>query len=193
MEQKKTDFDIAKKIGVIDIESTSLDAQHGLLLCACIKEVHQNDSNGPTTTISILDPRNRFGLFDDRWVVRETIKEANKFDLLLGWYSSRFDFPFLNTRALIQGIMPPAKNFRRDLCFNSRASLKLKNNRLATVGEALYGESGKTFLKWGIWVKAQQGDKKAIKYIVDHCVADVAETEKIYKTMMPLFGKLRKR
>lgn len=191
--ENKTDFDVAKRIGVIDIETTDLEAQHGYMLCACIKEVNQNNLNGPITTISILDSKNKHGVYDDRWVVSETIKEANKYDLLLGWYSSRFDFPFLNTRALIHRIQPPKKDFRRDLCFNSRGSLKLKNNRLATVGEALLGQSGKDFLKWKVWVKARQGDPKAIAQIVNHCKLDVIETEKVYKAMAPLFGKLRRR
>jgi uncharacterized protein YprB with RNaseH-like and TPR domain len=191
--EQKSDFDIAKRIGIIDIESTSLEAQHGYMLCACIKEVNRDNLAGKITTFSITDPRNKHGLFNDRWVVEQTIAESNKYDLLIGWYSSRFDFPFINTRALHHKLMPPKKDYRRDLCFNSRGSLKLKNNRLATVGEFLFGESGKSFLKWATWVKAQQGDRKSIEYIVDHCKKDVVETERVYKRMTPLFGKLRRR
>lgn len=180
------------KIGVLDIESTGLEAQHGYMLSACIKEVNENDSRGKLTTISILDNRNRFGLFNDKWVVAETIKELNKYDLILTWYGSRFDLPFINTRALKHGLLPPEKNFRRDLCFVSRGVLKLKNNRLATVGDFMFGQSGKTFLKWDVWVRAMQGDRNAIKLIVDHNAKDVIETEKVYKRLIPLLGKLRR-
>lgn len=194
LSSRPRDIDLMRlgKAAIFDIESTSLDAQYGLLLCVSIKQVNADDTKGKTVTIRIDDPRNKGGVFDDRWVVRETIKELNKYDLLVGWFSSRFDIPFLNTKAIQYKMLPPQRNFRRDLCFVSRFSLKLKNNRLATVGKWLFGESGKTFLDWAVWLKAQRGDKKAIGYIVRHCEKDVLETEKVYKRFIPLLGVLRK-
>lgn len=188
-----SDFDVTKNVAVFDIEATDLEAQHGYMLGACIKKVNKDNLLGYTKTITILDSRNRYGVFNDKWVVQEVIKELNKYDLVIGWNSSGYDFPFTNTRAIIHRINPPLRNYRRDILFNSRGSLRLKNNRLATVGEALYGESGKIFLKWAVWIKAKQGDRKAIKQIMDHCEADVVETEKVYKSMIPILGKLRKR
>lgn len=188
-----SDFEIAKKIAIFDIESTSLKADRGRMLACCFKEVNRDNMGGKIHTVSVLDPRNTYGLFSDRWVVRETVRLANTFDLLVGWNSSRFDFPFINTRATIHGIVPPERNFRRDLLCNSRGSLSLSSHRLANVGETLLGESGKSVLKWALWEKAMQGDKASIKYIVDHCQKDVTETERIYKKFMPMLGKLRKR
>lgn len=111
----------------------------------------------------------------------------------MGWYSSRFDFPFLNTRALGHHLMPPVKKFRRDLCLSARSFGKLKNNRLATWDRYLNGKTEKTFLEWSTWLRAMRGDTKALDYITHHCVKDVLITEKVYKRVMPLLSqKLRK-
>lgn len=180
------------KIGILDIEASALDAQYGYLICACIKTVNPDNLKGPTYTVRIDDPRNP-DKFDDKWAVRELVKEMNTYDLLVHWYGSMYDIPFINTRALKHRIKPPVRNFRRDLCFVARGSGKLKNNRLATWGSFLFGKSGKTFLDFSVWLQAMRGDKKAIDYIVDHCQKDVLETERIYKEFMPLLGKLRRR
>lgn len=184
------------KVGVLDIESTDLCTDvddHGYILCACIKTVNADDMNGPIWKTRIDDKRNTGGLFNDKFVVRELVKKMNSFDLILTWYGSIFDIPMINTRALRHRLLPPVRNFRRDLCFVSRGSLKLTNNRLATVDEFLNGKAMKTRLKRRIWDNAFRGDRKAIAYIVDHCDKDVIGTEKNYKRMMPLLGELRRR
>lgn len=184
------------KVGVLDIESTDLCTDvddHGYILCACIKTVNADDMNGPIWKVRIDDKRNTAGLHNDKFVVRELVKKMNSFDLILTWYGSMFDIPMINTRALRHRLLPPVRNFRRDLCFVSRGSLKLTNNRLATVDEFLNGHAMKTRLKRRIWDNAFRGDRKAIAYIVDHCDKDVIGTEKNYKRMMPLLGELRRR
>lgn len=186
------DFKKCKKIGILDIECSALDAQYGYMISACIKQVNEKNLKGPTFSVRIDDKRNPDPK-SDKWVVQELIKKMNTYDLIITWYGSQYDIPFINTRALKHRIAPPHKNFRRDLCFVARGVGKLKNNRLATWGSFLFGKSGKTFLDFSVWLSAIRGDKKAIDYIVEHCEKDVLETEKIYKVFGPLLGKLRKR
>lgn len=181
------------RIAIVDIEATELKADRGHLLCVSIKEVLPNSLKGKVVTIRIDDKRNKAGVFNDKWVVQEAIKECDKYDLLVGWYSSRYDFPFINTRAQKYHTKELDKEFRRDLCLSARGKYCLTSNRLANWGKFLFGKSGKTFLDFDIWKAADRGDKKAIAYICDHCEADVIETERIYKRFMPGLGKLRKR
>ncbi len=180
------------RIGVLDIETTDLNPMMGDVLCTCIKEVNPHNLRGKIHTVRIDDKRNPKKM-DEKWVIKESIKLMNSFDCLVHWYGSRFDIPYINTKALGYGLKPPAKNFRRDLCFIARGIGKLPNNRLATWGRFLFGKSGKTFLDPDIWKAARKGNKKAIKYIVTHCEKDVIETERIYKLFMPTMGKLKRR
>lgn len=181
------------RAAAFDIESTALEAGNGYMLCACIKEIRPDNLNGKTHTFRIDDYAGGRAKFSDKDLVADVNKCLDSFDLIVGWYSSRFDFPFVNTRSLKHRIMPPRKNYRRDLCLCARSFGKLRNNRLATWDKYLHdGKTEKTFLDFDVWIQAMRGDKKSLNYIVTHCEADVLVTEKVYKRVMPLLGKLRR-
>lgn len=189
---KKLIEDRPIRIAILDIETSGLDADFGYVMCACLKRVNEKNLRGKTTTIRIDDPKNP-DQFNDKWVVKKLIDEMNRYDLIVHWYGSRFDIPFINTRALLHKLRPPVKNFRRDLCFVARGIGKLKNNRLATWGRFLFGKSGKTFLSPQVWLQAMRNNKESLDYVVYHCEKDVLETERIYKKFMPMMGKLKRR
>lgn len=189
-----SDLDKGLKIAVLDIESTGLEAQDGYMLCACVRTVNRNPWWSKTKTFDIrdYDSYTTEKGHNDRDCVKDLIAYLDSFDVIVTWYGSRFDLPFINTRALGHGLQPPRREYRRDLCFVARGVGKLKNNRLATWGRYLFGKSGKTFLPWSCWQRAMRGDNKAIGEIVTHCKADVIETEKIYRKFLPLLGKLKR-
>lgn len=186
------DFSKGLKIATFDIETTGLEAQHGYMLCACIKEVNPKDTKGKTWTYRIDDYPLGRAAFSDKALVQDTIKKLNEFDVIVGWYSSRFDFPFLITRAFKHGLALPRKEFRRDLCLSARGFSKLKNNRLYNWERYLFGKTHKTFLDFQVWIEAIRGRRDAINEIVYHCQKDVLSTELIYKKFNPILGKLRR-
>jgi uncharacterized protein YprB with RNaseH-like and TPR domain len=116
----------------------------------------------------------------------------NSFDLILTWYGSRFDIPFIITRGLKFGLQPPDKNFRRDLCLCARGFGALGSNRLVTWDKWLFGKALKTGLTFEMMLEAIRGNKGAIDEYIDHCDRDVLSTERIYKRCMPVYGKLRR-
>lgn len=186
------DFDRGLSIVTFDIETTALEAQHGYMLCACIKEVNPDNLRGRTWTYCIDDYAAGRNLFDDKPLIKDVIAKLNEFDVVLTWYGSRFDFPFLNTRAFKHNLTPPRREFRRDLCLAARGFGKLRNNRLYNWEKYLFGETNKTFLDFQVWIEAIRGDKKSINDIVHHCEMDVLSTERIYKRVLPVLGKLRR-
>lgn len=176
------------KMAVWDIETTGLNADYGYVLCVCLLDIQTKKMY----TIRIDDPRNP-DKGSDKWVIKEAVRIMNTFDLLVGWYSSRFDHPFMNTRALLHGLNPPQKNFRRDLWMTSRCYLKLRSNRLATVGGFLFGKTKKNAITPAYWNGAIRGEKKSLDYVVRHCELDLEETLRVYKKMLPFLSKrLRK-
>ena len=67
----------------------------------------------------------------------------------------------------------------------AKYKLKLRNNRLDTLARAIHVPEGKiraekTPLEPWIWVKAHTGDKTSIKYIEEHCIADIDVLEAVY-------------
>jgi len=185
----QTDFERGfKKIGILDIETTGLRADFGFMICVCIKTVRENNLSGPILTLRIDDPRNPDPK-SDKWLIRELVKQMNTYDLLLGWFSSQFDFKFINSRILVHGLRPPIIQHRRDLIYIARAKFKFRNNRLVTWSELVSGTNQKTKLTPKFHVGSVRGDRRAINYIVHHCKIDVMETEKVYKVLIPYMGK----
>jgi len=187
----KNDLDKELRIGILDIETTGLQADFGYMLAACVKEVKKDDLSGPVHILRIDDKRNS-DVTSDKWLIRELIKLMNSFDLIITWNGSRFDIPFINSRALKFRMKPPLRKFRRDLYFVARANGRLRSNRLAVWDEFLHGKALKTPVTPSIWNKAIRGDKDALDFITDHCVRDVISTEKVYKKLIPLLGKLKR-
>ncbi len=186
------DFKKGLKIGTFDIETTALEAQHGYMLCACIKEVNENNLKGKTWTYRIDDYADGRANHSDKHLVKDVIAKLDEFDCIVGWYSSQFDWPFLYTRAFKHNLQLPKKDYRRDLCLSARGFGKLRNNKLANWERYIFGETNKTFLDFQTWIEAIRGDKKSIDYIVHHCEMDVLSTERLYKRFMPILGKLRR-
>lgn len=178
-------------VAVWDIETTGLNADYGYILCVCTL----NAKTGRVDTIRIDDPRNP-DKNSDKWVVKEAIRILNGYDLIVGWYTARFDVPFLNSRAMKHRLKPLSRlhgPLRRDLWFTSRSQLKLRSNRLAVVGEFLFGKSVKNAITPNYWNGAIRGAKAALDYVVYHCQLDLKETLRVYKRFLPMLStKLRR-
>jgi uncharacterized protein YprB with RNaseH-like and TPR domain len=171
-----------------DLETTGLNADFGYILCSSMLDVR----TGKITTFRIDDKRNP-DKTSDKWVVRETTKFLDSYDMVVTWYGTRFDFVFLDTRAALHRLKFHDRNYHRDLWFTSRGRFKLRSNRLAVVGEFMFGKSGKNAITPKYWNLAMRGAKPGIDYVVHHCELDLHETLKVYKRMMPLFAeRLRK-
>lgn len=170
------------RAATFDIETTDLDAYFGECVVICIKEI----GKGIETFVSWTQT-------DEKDMLKKAIDYLDKFDLLIGWNSSQFDFPFLNTRAIQLGLKPPKKGFRRDLCFVSRASLRMPNNKLATAERVLLKKNMKTYTTPEIKRGLIRRDKKAIEFTIDHCKKDVIATEMVYKKMIPMLSERLRR
>lgn len=158
-----------KTFGFFDIETTNLNASIGRMLCASIY-------NGQDTTTF-------FHSKDDSRFIKKVRDEIRKYDYIVTYYGTGFDIPFVNTRLLIHGFEPIGAIRHVDLYYTARNVLKLHSNRLAVVGETLFGESGKTKLMGPIWDAAASGDKASLQYIMEHCEADVVELKRVFDVL----------
>ena len=161
-----------KTFGSFDIETTDLNANIGMMLCACIKH------KGGGIETFVAGKVN--GVIDDRQLVIDTRDAVERLDYTVTYYGTGFDIPFLNTKLKIMGERPIDSLRHIDIYYIARHRLKLYSNRLAVVAEALLGSSDKTRILGPVQTKAVQGDPEAMAYIVDHCKIDVVELEKCF-------------
>lgn len=174
---------------MFDIETTSLDASFGIMLSYAIKTWGKDEYL--TDIITPTDMKNGTKGDEDARIVRNCIRDLLKHDKIITYYGSRFDFPFLRTRALSGKIPFPEHGTLKhiDLYFTIRGKMKLNSNRLENACRVLLGETDKTRVEPRIWRAAGRGDKKSLQYIYEHNIADVADLEKLYDLVIPFRRK----
>jgi uncharacterized protein YprB with RNaseH-like and TPR domain len=166
-----------EKIGFLDIEASNLKANFGIMLSYCIKPLGSDD-----ILFDVMKKRDfTKGILDKR-VVTNCIKDMLKFQKLIGHYSSRFDIPFIRTRAIHLGIEFPKYGdiLQIDTWRMAKDLLCLHSNRQDVVAETLCHENIKTRIDPKHWLLALQGDKKALDYILHHNKMDVIQLEQNY-------------
>ena len=174
------------KILLWDIESTSLNADFGTILCIGWKWLGKNK-------IHVAD-RDQFGSepWDDGGLVQHFVETAyDKADYTVAHYGSRFDLPMVVTKCLFYDLPVPTPKPLVDTWWISRKNLKLHNNRLDSISKWLAQLDSKVDdLKTGIlpeqWRRAMCGCRKSMKYVKDHCYQDIVVLENVFNKLRPL-------
>jgi len=169
-----------ERIGFLDIETTNLDANFGIMLSYCIKD--SDSKKIDEAVITVADIKNGTAGDEDCRVVKKCVEDLQKYDKLVTYYGVRFDMPFIRTRAVSMGIPFPSYGTikHQDVYFLVRNKFKLNSNRLENACRVLLGASDKTKIDYKHWRAAARGDKKALDYVVEHNRYDVLDLEKLY-------------
>lgn len=163
-------------VGVLDIEFDGFKADFGTILTYAIKVLnHKKIYTGRIYKKDLLN-------FDfDKRIVKNLLKDINRFDELITFFGSRCDIPYIRTRTLQYDLTFPFYGFIKhiDLYYWVKYKLKLHRNSLDSACRFL-GIEEKNHVDMQIWRKGKLGDKKSIDYILDHNIRDVIATEKVY-------------
>lgn len=165
-----------------DIEATNLKADYGYMLCVSWKWADAKKVEHLSITQSPTFAKDHTC---DKWLVEEFRKILEKADIIIGHYSTRFDYPYLQTRALYHKLKPLPNPNHIDTWRVARKTLALHSNRLASLA-AVMGVEEKTPLSGPIWIKAMAGHPPSIKYVVEHCDQDVVVLEQVYNKLKAL-------
>lgn len=172
------------KIGYIDIETSNLNANYGIIITYCILD---NDTDEIIeNSIDISEIRN--GNFDKR-ICRQLIKDMFKFDVLKGYWSTGFDIPYMRARCLKWKLnFPVYKEIdHKDVYYMVKRLLKIHSNSLEAATKFL-GIKGKNHVHGDQWMMALMCDgeiqKKAMDYILDHNRKDVRILKKLDLKLM---------
>jgi uncharacterized protein YprB with RNaseH-like and TPR domain len=173
------------RVGYLDIESSSLNADFGMILSWFIKREGKNQYD-----YSVIKKSEIFDYSFDKRVVEELLKAFANYDVLYTHYGAdrRFDIPFIRTRAYahnLQDKLPKyMDNFIMDTYPIAKAKLKLHSNRLGSIAEAVGVTCvKKTPLSGKTWQLAVAGHPGALAYIVKHNKADVRVLEAVHQKL----------
>ncbi len=175
---KRDDWWHDKCIAYLDIEASNLDANWGFVLTWCIK--YRGEDKIVSDTITQKELYN--GIFDKR-IIKSLLEELKNVDIVVTYYGTGFDIPYIRTRATFWGLEEefPAfgKMYHWDLYYKVRRAFKLNSNRLGTVTK-FFGIEGKTHLDPQWFMRAKYGHKKALKELLYHNEEDVIILEKLH-------------
>lgn len=171
---------IFEKIGFLDIETSSLQADFSIVLSYCIKEL-----NGEILGRQISFSEINKGIYDKK-LLKECIADMRKFDKLIYYYGDRFDIPTLRTRSVFWKLdFPLYKEIKgTDIYPIIKYKFNLHRNRLETACDFFGISCKKHRIKPDIWFKAMAGNKKALDWIFIHNREDVISLEKLYKRVI---------
>ena len=176
------------RIGCLDLETSNLDADYGIILCGAIKE----DGVAKSHVFRIDDsPNYKAEPWNDEWVCHQISQLTQQFDIIFTWNGARFDVPFLNTRLVKHGLPPMPRKLHKDLLYTSRYQLRLHSNRLASVQEFFETADDKTAISGTLWTRALTGDRESMDFIIDHCIRDVKVLEEIMGHLRPFIKEIK--
>ena len=182
---KKKEFATGNMItGYLDIEATQLNGDFGYMLSWCIKTAGKNEIH-----TSVITKKEIFDYEFDKRLVIELLDVLKHYDIVYTHYGAdgRFDFPFIRTRAYAHGLEESLPNYQEKYIMDTwpvaRMKLKLHNNRLDSIAEAVGVKTKKTPLSAKTWCLASVGEPKSLKYIVTHNIKDVKILEAVHKKL----------
>lgn len=116
---------------------------------------------------------------DDTQITRAMVKELSKYDLVIAQNGDRFDFPQIQTRALMLRL-PPIKNLiTLDTLKLNRKSLALLSNKLDYLS-CLSGAGGKIDQNMTDCIQTALGNPKISKARLVYNIKDVKDLRKVF-------------
>lgn len=157
------------RVGVIDIETNSLNAGFGVLLCVVGKTYAPNERR--IFRADEFEPWQRGERANDRDLLCAVLDWMEDLDIVIAHNGLRFDLPFLRTRAVVHGL--PPVNFQKiiDPVQLARQHFRFPSNSLNSISHVIGTQAEKTPLRPETWARATlNGDKAAMDEIVEHCL-----------------------
>lgn len=172
-----------ERIGFLDIETSNLQADFGIILTYCIKDSKSSKIFRGVLTREDIDQAKPGQ--EDAKVVRKLIQDMKGFDRLVTYYGARFDIPFIRTRAMACKIPFPRFGtlVHSDLYFTVKSRFRLSSNRLDTACRCILGKTEKTRINGAFWRAGTRGDPKSLRHILFHNEKDVLDLERLWNAI----------
>jgi len=165
----------------------TLKASIQSIICGGWKEIHSDKVH----CINAWDfPDWENDINDDKKICKAIYDVLIDADAVITQNGKRFDWKFLQTRLLINGLDPLPKIKHIDIMQEARKNLLMFNNRLGTLGKHLVKDDKLENGGWELWFDVYNRKKKSMKLMEKYCKQDVLLTDKIFKRLRPLINNI---
>ncbi len=171
---------MALRIVILDIETSSLEADAGVIVGAGLM-----NEDGKSEYLQARKTT------EEKSLLAKLTKRLESFDVVVTWNGRGFDLPFLTTR-LLKHKMDPRPVLRKmhlDLNEVVKSRLRLTFTYLDHVCEffEIKRDKGPMGLEVPqLFVKALEGDENALNIIREHCLDDLRVTREVFFKLRPL-------
>ncbi len=171
---------MAVKVAILDIETSSLEADAGILVGAGL-------SSDAGTSEYFQVKRTT----EEKEALVRLTKRLQEYDILVTWNGRSFDIPFLTTRLLKHNMDPRPVAGKRHIDLNEvvKSRLRLTFTYLDHVCDFFGIAKKKSPMGMDVpqlYVRALEGERKALGVIKEHCLDDLEATRKVYLRLKPL-------
>ena len=168
------------KLCLIDIESTSLDADVGVFVGGGLMTL-----GGRFKWVYADSPKS------ESKAIKSFLKELVGCDVVVTWNGRFFDIPFITARALRHGVSIDSllNPLHLDLAEFVKNNLKLARHDLYHVSRFLGIRKDlevEGFDVPALYAKALKGDRRAASAIRNHCRDDLETTRLVFLKLLPL-------
>lgn len=177
---------IKEKVGFLDIETSNLKMNMGIVFSYAIKE-----DGGKIYGRSITPREARKRGEQDKALMIDCVRDMRRFDRLVVHYGVRFDIPSIRTKCIKHGVdFPLYKEIQvSDTWSILKYKFNLHRNRLETACDYFDIPSKGHRLNADVWIGALGGNKKDLDYIFTHNKEDVISLEALWNRISPYINK----
>ena len=184
------------RIGYLDIEADGLKPDWATMLTWCIKE-KGNDN----IVFDVVNRKDLLSGVTDQKIIESAIETMRKFDIIVTYYGTGYDIPFLRAKAMRYDLDFPGyvwdgkklvpEIYHFDLYYTVKSKMHLSRNSLDNATDWL-GIPGKTHIEKDAWRAAKYGDPDGLNEVLNHNKFDVDILEKLHDKLTK-FNKWTKR
>jgi hypothetical protein len=121
---------------------------------------------------------------DDKRILESIWKLIDDSDILIAHNGIRFDFPFLNTRFIVNKIKPPSPYQVVDTLKVCKRDFRNTSNRLDYIGQLLVNDRKKE-TNIGLWDACDNGEQDGLDKMLEYNKQDVVLLEEVYLELLP--------
>lgn len=166
-----------EKIGYLDLETSNLKSDFGIILSYCIKE-----DGGKIVGRSLTPSEIKNGIYDKK-LLKELCVDIRKFTRIITYYGTKFDIPFMRSRCLLYHLNFPVwkELSHTDAYYVVKHRFGTLHSRRLGVVAPFYGIESKGHpLNPTIWISCLSGNKRALSWVFTHNKEDVVSLEKLW-------------
>lgn len=121
---------------------------------------------------------------DDKRIATSLWELINEADIVVAHNGDRFDIPRMNSRFIINGLVPPSTFSSIDTKKIASKQFGFSSNKLSELGKQ-FGLGDKLDTDFELWARCMNGEEEAIEYMRKYNDQDVKLLEEVYLKLRP--------